>query len=95
MTARCFGVKPLVGVDLHVPAHSLAHGLTPQIAERCDGCGRSVPAREIHFDGHSFLCDPCFEIPAKPQCSQEVPHRRAAMLWWKFVALRFLKHHAR
>lgn len=93
MTARCFGVKPLVGVDLHLPTHPLVQGGTSPTVEHCDSCGRSVPTREIHFDGHLFLCEGCANPATKAERSAKASPTRTVTARWKSVALKFLGIH--
>jgi len=31
--------------------------------ETCDLCGEIRPLRDVHFDGHQFLCRKCRETP--------------------------------
>jgi hypothetical protein len=59
MTVRCFGIAPLVGVDLNWPSPAPPSAKPSLESECCDRCGDSIPAREIYFDGKSFLCRAC------------------------------------
>ncbi len=69
MTVRCFGIKPLVGVDLHFePPIVHQSGGKPGSSENCDHCGRRVPTREIQYNGRCFLCRDCLKLaPAEPE----------------------------
>lgn len=59
MTVRCFGVRPLVGVEIHWLEHPYLPAKEPLSYESCDCCGQRLPARQIFFDGEHFLCRAC------------------------------------
>jgi hypothetical protein len=59
MTVRCFGISPLVGVDLHWESRAPPSSAAPQSSECCDVCGTNVPTGEVYFDGKSFVCRAC------------------------------------
>ena len=59
MTVRCFGIRPLIGVDLHWEPRAPPSAAAPQNSECCDCCGKHLPTREIYFDGKLFLCRAC------------------------------------
>jgi formylmethanofuran dehydrogenase subunit E len=59
MTVRGFGIRPLVGVEIHWLEHVELPAKAPPSYETCDRCGERLPARHIFFDGEHFLCRAC------------------------------------